>query len=154
MRQPYPPEQWSLGRLLSTAARMVEHDWNAWLADHELTHAGLLALHALQSGPLTQRELATASRVEEQTMSRVLERLERNGHITRQRDRKDRRRLIIQCTKAGARIWAEASCADVAERLVADRVGDPDKFRAELIRLVEQPAANTDRPTRACFPNI
>ncbi len=34
-----------------------------------------------------------------------------------------------------------------SEVLVADRVGDPDKFRAELIRLVEQPGANTDRPT-------
>ncbi len=135
MGQPYPPGQWSLGRLLSTAARMVDHDGNAWLADHGLTHAGLLALHALQAGPLTQRELATASRVEEQTMSRVLERLERNGHITRQRDQQDRRRLIIQCTEKGARIWAEASCADVGERLVADRVG------------VEQSPANIDRPT-------
>src|SRR4051794_31338019 len=51
-------EDWSLGRLLSTAARLIEHDWNAWLATHDLTHAGLLALHALERGPLTQRSLA------------------------------------------------------------------------------------------------
>ena len=44
---------WSLGRLLSTAARLIEHDWNAWLATHDLTHAGLLALHGLEGGPLT-----------------------------------------------------------------------------------------------------
>src|SRR6187551_1077936 len=62
-------EDWSLGRLLSTAARLIEHDWNALLTTHDLTHAGLLALHALQAGPLTQRKLAAASRVEEQTMS-------------------------------------------------------------------------------------
>ena len=72
---------WSLGRLLSTAARMIEHDWNAWLATHDLTHAGLLALHALEDGPLTQRKLAAASRVEEQTMSRVVARLERAGYV-------------------------------------------------------------------------
>src|SRR5512133_1871829 len=65
-------EDWSLGRLLSTAARLVEHDWNSWLASHELTHAALLALHALRHGPLTQRQLAAANRVEEQTMSRAL----------------------------------------------------------------------------------
>ena len=46
-----------------------------WLATHDLTHAGLLALHALQAGPLTQRQLAAANRVEEQTMSRVVARL-------------------------------------------------------------------------------
>jgi len=39
---------------------MVEHDWNAWLAGHDLTHAGFLALHGLASGPLPQRELAAA----------------------------------------------------------------------------------------------
>jgi MarR family transcriptional regulator, organic hydroperoxide resistance regulator len=65
-------DDWSLGRLLSTAARLIEHDWNDWLAKHDLTHAGLLALQALQGGPLTQRQLAAANRVEEQTMSRVV----------------------------------------------------------------------------------
>ena len=84
---PGGPADWSLGRLLSTAARLVEHDWNAWLAERGLTHAGLLALHALDEGPLTQRRLAAASRVEEQTMSRVLDRLERTGHVAEAGDR-------------------------------------------------------------------
>ena len=44
---------WSLGRLLSTAARLVEHDWNHWLARHDLTHAGFLALHTLGPDALT-----------------------------------------------------------------------------------------------------
>ena len=78
--------EWSLGRLLSMAARLVEQEWNGWLASRDMTHAGLLALHALRSGPRAQRELAAASMVEEQTMSKVLDRLERAGYVTRERD--------------------------------------------------------------------
>lgn len=115
----------------------MERDWNQRLATHDLTHAGLLALHALRDGALTQREIAAASRVEEQTMSRVLERLERNGHVTRQRDTTDRRRLVIRRTNAGGELSDELTRAGYADQLVAERVADPSSFRAELVRLVE-----------------
>ena len=133
-----PPDlaDWSLGRLLSTAARLVEHDWNDWLATHDLTHAGLLALHALQAGPFTQRQLAGANRVEEQTMSRVVARLERAGYVSRQRDGTDRRRLVITRTARGAEIFAHIQDDEVSDRLVAQWVADPQQFRAELVRIV------------------
>jgi DNA-binding MarR family transcriptional regulator len=130
------PDTWSLGRLLSVAARQVEHEWNAWLAEHGLTHAGLLALHALEAGPLTQRQLATASRVEEQTMSRVVDRLVRTGHVTRERDPQDRRRLVIRRSAYGDRTFTEIQAERVADEMVARGLADPEAFRAELIRLV------------------
>ncbi len=130
------PQSWSLGRLLSTAARMVEHDWNAWLAEQGITHAGLLALDALEAGPLGQRQLAAASRVEEQTMSRVLDRLVRTGHVERRRDTVDRRRLVVSLTPQGRRTLGDIRAADIADALVADRLSDPTGFRAELVRLV------------------
>ncbi len=71
-------------------------------------HAGLLTLHALMEGPHTQRELAALSHVEEQTMSRVLDRLERSGHVTRERDPRDRRRLAVRATPAGGRAYRTA----------------------------------------------
>ena len=132
------PESWSLGRLLSTAARLVEHDWNAWLADRGITHAGLLALDALADGPLTQRGLAAASRVEEQTMSRVLDRLERTGHVERRRDTVDRRRLVVSLTESGQAVLDEIRSADIADVLVAAHLDDPTAFRAELVRLVSE----------------
>ncbi|HET9650155.1 MAG TPA: MarR family transcriptional regulator [Microlunatus sp.] len=131
-----PIEDWSLGRLLSTAARMVEHQWNAWLAQHELTHAGFLALHTLGSGPLTQRQLAAASQVEEQTMSRVLDRLERTGHVSRSRDATDRRRVLVERTELGERTYAVVHASGVSDRLVDEALEDPARFRAELVRLV------------------
>jgi len=133
---PGGPAGWSLGRLLSTAARLVEHDWNAWLAERGITHAGLLALHALDEGPLTQRRLAAASRVEEQTMSRVLDRLERTGHVERRRDTVDRRRLVVSLTPSGRDVLGQILAADIADVLVAEHLQDPVGFRAELVRLV------------------
>jgi MarR family transcriptional regulator, organic hydroperoxide resistance regulator len=128
--------EWSLGRLLSMAARLVEQEWNSWLASRDLTHAGLLALHALRSGPRTQRELAAASMVEEQTMSKVLDRLERAGYVTRERDPADRRRLVVRRTPAGEQAYQAAIDADVANTIVTARLDDPGAFRGELVQLI------------------
>ncbi len=130
-------EDWPTGRLLSTAARLVEHEWNAWLGDHGLTHAGFLALHALGHGPMTQRQLAAAGQVEEQTMGRVVDRLERTGHVSRRRDPADRRRVIVERTGLGDEVWTVASASRVADRIVDDALEDPERFRAELVRLLE-----------------
>lgn len=127
---------WPLGRLLSTAARMIEHDWNAVLADHDLTHAGLVVIAALEAGPLTQAELAAASRVEQQTMSRVVAKLERSGHVARSRDDHDRRRMAVSLTDRGRAAVQRVGRPDLADRLVAQHLDDPGRFRAELERLV------------------
>ncbi|MFF0579167.1 MarR family winged helix-turn-helix transcriptional regulator [Streptosporangium saharense] len=127
---------WATGRLLLVAARLVEREWNAVLADRGLTHAGFLALHVLQDGPLTQRELAARAYVEEQTIRPVLDRLERDGHIARERDTADRRRVMVTRTDLGKRTYTEIMEGDPAERIIADRVEDPEALRAELIRLI------------------
>ncbi len=125
-----------MGRLLSMAARLVEQDWNGWLAGRGMTHAGLLALHMLQAGPHTQRELAAASMVEEPTMSRVLDRLAREGHVTRERDPADRRRLVVRATPAGLAAYRDAIEADVANTIVTRHLDEPEAFRRMLVRLI------------------
>ena len=80
---------WPTGRLLSTAARAVEHAWSEALATLGVTHAGLIALHLLRDGPLSQIQLARSAHVETQTMSRTLERLEREGAVTYPTDNAD-----------------------------------------------------------------
>lgn len=129
--------QWPLGRLLSTAARMVEHEWNAYLESLGLTHAGLLALDALGAEVHTQRSLAAACHVEEQTMRRVLERLERTGHVSRRRDLADRRQLAVEATAEGRRAHRAALAGDIADTLVAEKVDDPEALRALLGQLVD-----------------
>ncbi len=69
-------------------------------------------------------------------MSRVLDRLERAGYVTRQRDTADRRRLVVRRTAAGERACRGAIDADVANTIVSGRLDDPGAFRRELIRLI------------------
>ena len=70
---------WATGRLLSTAARLTEQNWNARLRDSGVSHAGLIVLHMLSQGPASQRELAEGQFLTEQTIGRTLTHLESTG---------------------------------------------------------------------------
>ncbi|NEM91943.1 MarR family winged helix-turn-helix transcriptional regulator [Galbitalea soli] len=102
-----PIEEWPTGRLLGTAARMVEHAWTTALDERGLTHAGLIVLDFLQAGPQSQIDLARLARVETQTMSRTIERLERQGLLAREKDARDRRRHVVTLTPAGHQAWVQ-----------------------------------------------
>lgn len=106
-------ESWPTGRLLSTASRMVEHAWHGALAEIGLTHAGLIVLHFLQAGPAAQKDLAAVAHVEVQTMSRTIERLEREGHVERNSDPSDRRRQLVSLTTKGREAWSRAHRLEV-----------------------------------------
>lgn len=124
---------WPTGRLLSMASRLVEHTWIERLAEAGLTHAGLIALDLLQPGAASQRELAGRARVQEQTMSRTVERLERDGLVSRAQDPDDRRRTLVASTPAGTRAWAEAR---TLEAEIFPSVADPESLRAELLAVI------------------
>ncbi|GAA2752167.1 MarR family winged helix-turn-helix transcriptional regulator [Amnibacterium kyonggiense] len=127
------PQDWPTGRLLSTAARLVEHAWAERLETVGLTHAGLIALHLLGDGARSQTDLARAARVQLQTMARTLERLERHGHVTRERDDADARRVLVSRTPAGAALL------DEAQRLESEAlppVSDPAALRTLLLEVV------------------
>lgn len=126
--------EWPTGRLLLVAARLVEREWNHVLAGHGLTHAGFLVLHTLTEGPLAQRELAARTYVEEQTIGPVLERLERAGHVSRERDPADRRRVVVTMTSAGAEVYEFLMATDAAESIISVR--DLGAFRDDLVRII------------------
>lgn len=124
---------WPLGRLLSTASRLVENAWHEALAEHDLTHAGLIVLHFLGAGPLSQSALATRARVENQTMSRTLERLERSGFVSRDRDAADGRRVLVSITDVGTSVF-EATQA--IERDLFPDVERPAELRRQLEAII------------------
>lgn len=99
---------WPTGRLLSTASRLVEHAWLDALTQLGLSHAGLIVLHLLDAGPTSQVALAGLARVEAQTMSRTIDRLEREGFVERHADAVDRRRRVVERTPSGAEVFARA----------------------------------------------
>jgi DNA-binding MarR family transcriptional regulator len=129
-----PMAAWPTGRLLSTAARLVEHAWAEALEKQGLTHAGLIALHLLDAEALSQTELARRARVENQTMSRTIERLEREGFVTRAPDASDRRRQVVTRTDAGSRVFARTR---TLEAEVFPRLGDPEILRSTLLEIIQ-----------------
>jgi DNA-binding MarR family transcriptional regulator len=100
---------WTTPRLLSTAARLVEHAWNEELAVLGLTHAGVIALEVLEAeGPMVQARLSAKVQVQAQTMGQTLSRLEAHGHITRERSRLDGRSQRVAISDLGRAALVQA----------------------------------------------
>ena len=112
------PTGWPTGRLLSSAARRIEREFNAHLDAWGLNHASMPVLVYLSAQDHSQRELASATGVTEQTMSRILARIERLGYVTRKPHHDDRRRHVISLTSAGRAVLAEAADRERSEALV------------------------------------
>lgn len=131
-------DEWVTGRLLGTAARLVEHSWNARLREHGVSHAGLIVLSTLGRGPTSQRDLADDQHVTEQTIGRTIAHLESTGHVIRRSDPTDRRRRVVELTASGSTLLAEMF--DTGERLTDDILTsagvDVAQFRGTLKTLI------------------
>lgn len=133
-------DHWPTGRLLSTAARLVEHSWNEKLGAIGLTHAGVIAIEVLDAqGPMTQAQLAQYVRVQAQTMGKTLSRLEAHGHIVRVRSTSDRRSHVVSLTEQGKE--AVAAAVEMERSVLASASIDPDLLRQELQAVVRELAS-------------
>ena len=127
--------EWSTNRLLSTAARLVEHSWNERLAALGVTHAGYMALDVLhEHGTLSQARLAQEVRVQAQTMGKTLHRLESHGHISRSPNLKDRRSHLVSITEAGRNVLNEASRLE--GELIDDGTLSDEQLRRSLAHII------------------
>lgn len=130
-------EHWPTGRLLSTAARLVEHSWNEKLGAIGLTHAGVIAIEVLAAeGPMTQAQLAQYVRVQAQTMGKTLGRLESHGHIVRVRSTSDRRSHVVSLTDRGKD--AVKAAVEMERSVLASASIDPELLRQELKAVVRE----------------
>jgi DNA-binding MarR family transcriptional regulator len=91
-----------VGRRLSLGARAARQVLEAHLAGVGMTYAGFAVLAALrQQQPMMQRELAHWLDVEAPTLTRQLERLERQRLVARRHVDSDRRVTLVELTSAG-----------------------------------------------------
>lgn len=126
---------WSINRLLSTAARMLEHSWNNQLKELGLTHAGVTALGVIaREGTVSQVRVASIVGVQAQTMGKTLARLEAHGHVFRTRNNVDRRSYLLGITSKGKEVLAKAEEID-KQLASAGELSDP-VFRETLIKIV------------------
>lgn len=94
--------QESFGYLVNYLARSFARALAAQLAPHGVSLAQWAVLLFLwaKDGP-TQKELSRQVAIEEPTMVRTIDRMERDGLVRRVRDRHDRRRINIFLTDRG-----------------------------------------------------
>jgi MarR family transcriptional regulator for hemolysin len=91
-----------VGRRLNMAARSARQVLDAHLARVGMTSSGFIVLMALRHhSPLIQRRLAEWLGIEGPTLTRQLEKLERDGLISRQQVASDRRASLVSLTAAG-----------------------------------------------------
>jgi DNA-binding MarR family transcriptional regulator len=92
-----------LGRLLVVAGHVTGQRWNRYLAEeHGLTQAGMATLMTLaEHGELPHRAVAEHCFVRPATLTGIVDTLERDGLVERQRDDTDRRSVRLAITPAG-----------------------------------------------------
>jgi DNA-binding MarR family transcriptional regulator len=95
----------------------------------------LLALWGSPDGPMTVGELGQRLRLDTGTLTPLLKRLEKAGHLSRRRDPDDERRVLLDLTDQG---WAlRDRVADVPDDLLRSLDLSAEDF-AELRRLLDQ----------------
>jgi MarR family transcriptional regulator, organic hydroperoxide resistance regulator len=125
---------WPLPRLLSTAARLVEYEWNEHLASLGLTHAGAIVLEILAGeGEMTQVKLARRVRVEPQTMGKTVGRLESTGYISRVRSQDDRRQQQVSISERGQKVFRQV--LRLEQELLGED-GEMEQLKAQLARVI------------------
>lgn len=108
----------------------------------------LLRLH----GPLSPGRLAELSRLTTGTVTGVIDRLERAGFVSRQRDAVDRRKVLVAPIPAAMARLAEHFAEHGAHTEAVLRRRDPDQLRviadflAELTSSPDTAAPNTSTP--------
>lgn len=130
-------EAWPTGALLAMAARLIEQAWNRRLVSLGISAAGASVLIALDRGPLSQTQLAAQCRVTGQTMSRTLDRLERDGLVHRGSHPTDRRRTEVKRTDHGTEVLQTALHGHAGAPSIFDQLADPQRFRSDLLCLIE-----------------
>jgi DNA-binding MarR family transcriptional regulator len=126
---------------LQRATHVTLHALSHELAGLGLTAAEINALANLADGrSRTVSELGAATGTRPTTLTSVLDRLERRGHITRGRRPGDRRAVLIELTEPGRRAAAaiRQTLAALEQRAFADLPADAmPGFHAVLHALME-----------------
>ncbi|MFE6859231.1 MarR family winged helix-turn-helix transcriptional regulator [Nocardia sp. NPDC057668] len=106
---------------LAVANRAVLAVYRPLLEPMGLTHPQYLVMLALWGeAPMSVKDIGEAIQLDSPTLSPLLKRLEAAGLITRRRDDRDERNLVIDLTEAGRALRAEAERIPPA---VVERLG-------------------------------
>jgi MarR family transcriptional regulator, lower aerobic nicotinate degradation pathway regulator len=124
-----------LVRLLRLSDRVAQTEYG-------LSAAQLFVLRELTKTPaLSLSDLAERTSTDQSSVSVVVSRLVQNGHVSRDRDSRDARRLVLNLTKSGRAIIQKAPKAaqeHVLEALERLPPAERKRFADTFVRLIEE----------------
>jgi len=134
--------------LLVKLGRVVQRRFNDALKPSELTPRHLQVLDELRQGPMSQQALADRVGVDPTKLVGLLNDLEGKGLVVRRRDPVDRRRHIVENSRAGvARVDAAlAAAAAVEDELLAALDAEQRAQLRELLVLAADATAAEQDP--------
>ena len=137
----------SIGYWLTISTQAIHRALNDELAPHGITYrqSQVLAWLALE-GELTQADLASRMLIEPPTLVGILDRMERDGWITRESSVADRRKKLIRPHPAAEPVWEKiVSCAKrVRGRATRGMSGDEIETALSLLRRIHQNIQTTE----------
>lgn len=139
----------SLGYQTNLLARLFEHALREAIAPHGVVPGQFPVLLSLyEHDGLTQAELCRQVRIEQPTMAKTLQRMERDGLIRRAPDPHDRRRIRIHLTTRARRL--EKPLAAAGHHVIATAVhGLTPAQAATLLTTISHLIANLEHSTDA-----
>lgn len=142
----------NLGTLLHDASRAVRRRFEHLTAEHGLSvPQWRLLRHILTNGPCNQTLLADLLDVEPISVSRMIDRMEQSGWLTREPHPDDRRaRIIVPTDKA--RMVAPQARATAATVYAEALAGLSDSQRLALQTALLAIASNLSKPDTAAAP--
>ncbi len=88
--------------LLARASALASSQFHAELAERGVSVPTWRVLAVLADGPATVGRLARAVMLKQATLSKAIDRMERDGLVTRERTGRDRREVTVSLTDAGS----------------------------------------------------
>ena len=137
----------SIGYWLTITTQAMHRALNDELAPHGITYrqTQVLAWLAVE-GELTQSDLACRMLIEPPTLVGILDRMERDGWITRESSPTDRRKKLIRPNPAAEPVWEKiVSCAKrVRARATRGMTPDEVETALSLLRRIHENVQKSD----------
>ena len=125
----------SIGYLITQAQRLLYKGLGAKLQTHGVTVAQWTVLVVLwEVDGLTQKDLSDRVTVETATLSRTIDRMERDGLVKRERSATDRRQVHVRLTDYGAGLWRVL--VPEAEAMLAFALKGIDENEEQTLRVL------------------
>jgi MarR family transcriptional regulator, transcriptional regulator for hemolysin len=125
----------SIGYWLTMATQAFHRALSEEVAPHGITYRQSMVLGWLAlEGELSQAELASKMMVEPPTLVGILDRMERDGWITRNGCPSDRRKKLIRATTAAEPVWEKIAHGGRRARARAANGLSPDEL--ETLKLL------------------